>query len=125
MKLDARGREVAGTLYDLRADDVWDADEEMAADEYEEYEEKIVDQATASRTIRELEDEIRILKGLEEQARGVVRSGKDRKWEELSRLLQDTPDMHEAGGRQRKRSSSPSIRILSGTGDADSWVAWL
>lgn len=102
MKLDARGREVAGTLYDLRADDVWDADEEMAADEYEEYEEKIVDQATASRTIRELEDEIRILKGLEEQARGVVRSGKDRKWEELSRLLQDTPDMHEAGGRQRK-----------------------
>ena len=104
VKLDARGRDVAGTLYDLRADDVWDADEEMAADEYEEYEEKVVDQATASQTIHELEGEIRILQGLEEQARQVVGSGHDRKWEELSRLLQDTPEMHEAGGRQRKLS---------------------
>jgi ERCC4-related helicase len=82
--------------------DAWDADEEMAADEYEEYEEEVVDQATASQTIHELEAEIRILEGLEEQARQVVRSGHDRKWEELSRLLQDTPQMHEEGGRQRK-----------------------
>ena len=102
VKIDVRGREVAGTLFDLRDDDVWDADEEMAADEYEEYEEKIVDQATASQTIHELESEIRILEGLEERARQVVRSGHDRKWEELSRLLQDTPEMHETGGRQRK-----------------------
>jgi len=103
MKLDSRGRALAETLLDVRTNgDVWDADEEMAADEYEEYEEEVVDQATASRTIHELEAEIRILEGLEEQARQVVRSGHDRKWDELSRLLQETPQMHEEGGRQRK-----------------------
>ncbi|HUM78320.1 MAG TPA: helicase-related protein, partial [Methanoculleus sp.] len=101
VKIDARGREVSGTLLDLPGD-AWDADEEMAAGEYEEYEETIVDQATASQTIHELEAEIRILEGLEEQARRVVGSGQDRKWEELSRLLQDTPQMHEESGRQRK-----------------------
>lgn len=103
MKLDSRGRALVETLFDVRTNgDVWDADEEMAADEYEEYEEEVVDQATASRTIHELEAEIRILEGLEERARQVVRSGQDRKWEELSRLLQDTPQMREEGGRQRK-----------------------
>ena len=103
MKLDSRGRALAETLLDVRTNgDVWDADEEMAAGEYEEYEEEVVDQATASRTVHELEAEIRILEGLEEQARQVVRSGHDRKWDELSRLLQDTPQMHEEGGRQRK-----------------------
>jgi superfamily II DNA or RNA helicase len=103
IKLDSRGRALAETLLDVRTNgDVWDADEEMAAGEYEEYEEEVVDQATASRTIYELEAEIRILEGLEEQARQVVRSGHDRKWDELSRLLQETPQMHEEGGRQRK-----------------------
>jgi len=88
VKIDSRGREVAETLLDVRTNgDVWDADEEMAADEYEDYEENIVDQATASRTIHELEAEIQILERMEEQARQVVRSGHDRKWDELSRLL--------------------------------------
>ncbi|GIX36589.1 MAG: hypothetical protein KatS3mg126_2368 [Lysobacteraceae bacterium] len=31
-----------------------------------------------------------------------MHSGQDRKWDELSRLLQDTPEMHDADGRQRK-----------------------
>jgi len=76
VKIDSRGREVAETLLDVRTNgDVWDADEEMAADEYEDYEENIVDQATASRTIHELEAEIQILERMEEQARQVVRSG--------------------------------------------------
>lgn len=103
VKIDIRGREIAETLFDApKNGDAWDADEEMAADEYEDYEEQIVDQATASQTVHELEAEIRILEGLEERARQVVWSAHDRKWEELSRLLQDTPQMHEEGGRQRK-----------------------
>lgn len=130
MKLDSRGRALVETLFDVRTNgDVWDADEEMAADEYEEYEEEVVDQATASRTIHELEAEIRILEGLEERARQVVRSGQDRKWEELSRLLQDTPQMHEESGRQRKliifteykdtlRYLAARIRGLLGSEDA-------
>ncbi|WP_238536884.1 helicase-related protein [Methylococcus capsulatus] len=56
------------------------------------FEEAVVDQATAAQTIQELEAEILILEALEEQARQVVHSGQDRKWDELSRLLQDTPD---------------------------------
>jgi superfamily II DNA/RNA helicase len=61
-----------------------------------------VDQATAAKTIAELEAEIVILRGLEGQAKAVVASGQDRKWEELSRLLQHTPEMHDADARQRK-----------------------
>lgn len=103
VKIGDRGRAVAETLFDMRTNgDAWDADEEMTADRYEEYEEQIVDQATASQTIHELEAEIRILEGLEEQARQIVRSGHDKKWEELSRLLQDTPQMHGDEGRQQK-----------------------
>ena len=78
-----------------------DPDEQNAA-EQEQLEEEVVDQATAAQTIQELEAEIRVLQGLEEQARQVVHSGQDRKWEELSTLLQHTPEMRDASGRQRK-----------------------
>ena len=44
-------------------------------DEYENFEEAVVDQATAAQTIQELEAEIVILDGLEEQARQLVHSG--------------------------------------------------
>src|SRR5204863_8619811 len=54
------------------------------------------------KSIAELEDEIRILGGLEKQAKTVVASGQDRKWDELSKLLQNTPAMHDESGRQRK-----------------------
>ena len=35
-------------------------------------------------------------------ARAIVRSGQDRKWDELSNLLQNTPEMKDERGRQRK-----------------------
>ncbi|SFR17235.1 hypothetical protein [Desulfoscipio geothermicus] len=56
--------------------------------EDEEKEEQIVDQATAARTIEELEAEIVILKKLERMAKELRQSGRDKKWEELSSLLQ-------------------------------------
>jgi hypothetical protein len=49
-----------------------------------------------------LESEILILADLVEQARAVVDSGLDRKWDELSRILQNDPQMRDADGRQRK-----------------------
>jgi hypothetical protein len=73
-----------------------------SSEEQETLEETLVDQATAALTIVELEAEIIILQGLEQQAKAVVSSGQDRKWDELSRLLQNDPDMRDAGGRQRK-----------------------
>ena len=77
-------------------------DEEMTSGEYEEWEDLVASQVTASRTIAEKEEEIRILLELEEAARAIVRGGQDRKWDELSTLLQNTPEMKDEKGRQRK-----------------------
>ncbi|MFT3664593.1 helicase-related protein [Piscinibacter sp.] len=107
-KLRQRGQALAETLNGSNGlpEDIWDSADDLPSEDYEALEERLVDQATASQTIPELEAEIIILEGLEEQARQVVHSGQDRKWDELSRLLQDTPEMHDphhnGGGRQRK-----------------------
>lgn len=77
-------------------------DEDLSAEEYELYAEQVVDQASAAETIPELEAEILILKDLEYQALSVVQSGNDKKWEELSCLLQDKPEMFTASGNRRK-----------------------
>ena len=77
-------------------------DDELSAEEYELYAEQVVDQATASETIQELEAEILSLKALEQQALEVVRSGNDKKWEQLSSLLQDRPEMFTVSGHRRK-----------------------
>jgi superfamily II DNA or RNA helicase len=93
-----RGQQVlAETLADVPEDD-----DDLNAEEQENLEETLVDQATASRTIAELADEINSLKFLEQQAKALVASGKDRKWDELSRILQNEPQMYDAGGRMRK-----------------------
>lgn len=101
-KLGQRGKALAETLDNDLPDDIWEASEALSPEGYEDLEEKVIDQATAAQTIQELEAEIILLEELEEQARRVVHSGQDRKWDELSRLLQDTPEMHDAAGRQRK-----------------------
>ena len=77
-------------------------EDDLNAEEQENLEESLVDQATAAQTIAELEDEIDILVRLENQAKAVVASGQDRKWDELSRILQNDPEMRDATGRQRK-----------------------
>lgn len=83
-------------------DNLDEAEEELSAEEYEAYSEQVVDQATAAETIPELEAEIVILRGLEQDAAAVVQSGKDRKWEEFRGLLLDAPEMRTADGRHRK-----------------------
>lgn len=84
---------------------VWSAPEDvddLNAEEMEQMEEELVDQATAAQSVAELEGEILILGDLVEQAKRVRNSGQDRKWDELSKLLQNTPEMHDASGYQRK-----------------------
>lgn len=81
----------------------WDDDfEESSTEERETTEEEVIDLATAARTITELQAEIDHLGELENLALRVRRSGKDRKWEELSKLLQDQAEMFDAGGYRRK-----------------------
>ncbi|MEI6745744.1 MAG: helicase-related protein [Methylococcaceae bacterium] len=82
--------------------DIWESSEALAAEDYEDFEEAVVDLSTAAQTIQELEAEILILQHLEEQAKQVVHSGQDRKWDELSNLLQNTPEMRDSNGNQRK-----------------------
>jgi superfamily II DNA or RNA helicase len=82
--------------------DIDDILDDSTDKEVEDLEEKVVDKATASQTVAELEKEIESLKILEKQAHEVRMSGQDKKWEELSRLLQDTPEMRDPYGNRRK-----------------------
>ncbi|MFZ6654722.1 helicase-related protein [Undibacterium sp. TJN19] len=97
------GKPLAETIPGIGdVEDIWDSAEDMNPEDYEQFEEEVVDQATAAQTITELEAEISTLEHLEEKARALVHSGQDRKWEELRELLQNTPEMHGADGLQRK-----------------------
>lgn len=85
----------------LSLDDIEDLEDAPGA-ELEETEETVVDQATAARTIAELEAEIATLRRLERQAYQLRTSGTDRKWDELSKLLQNNAEMFDASGTRRK-----------------------
>ncbi len=76
--------------------------QDLPAEELEALEEEIIDQATAAQTIEELRIEIETLKRLEKLALAVRTSGVDRKWEELSKLLQEKEIMFDRHGRRRK-----------------------
>lgn len=85
----------------LTLEEIDDLDDSPDA-EVEETEETVVDQASAARTIQELQTEIAMLERLERAALRVRQSGADRKWDELSRLLQDNAEMFDAQGHRRK-----------------------
>jgi len=76
--------------------------EDAPDSEVEKNEDLVVEQASASRTIAELEAEITTLHSLEELAHRVRQAGTDKKWEELSNLLQSNPEMFDAQGHRRK-----------------------
>ncbi|QYG91813.1 DUF3883 domain-containing protein [Iamia sp. SCSIO 61187] len=87
----------------FRLDDFDDFDpDELLESELEDVEEEVVDAASAARTIAELEAELLELRDLEDLARRVLASGEDRKWDELAKLLADTPEMLDATGSLQK-----------------------
>lgn len=81
-----------------------DADEmeEFPDDELEEVQEQVVDQATAAQTMAQLQAEIEILRGLEQAAWRLRQARTDKKWDELSKLLQDNQEMFNKHGQRRK-----------------------
>lgn len=83
-------------------EDYWEDFEDAPDVEVEALAAELLDNATAARTLEELEAEIRILHDLESQALRVRRSGHDRKWNELLKLLQNTPEMQNSQQAQRK-----------------------
>jgi hypothetical protein len=95
------GREIAALpeveIPSYTPDDLDDL-EDAPSTEIEAVEQHVIDQATAARTIAELEAEIAILTGLEELALKVKQSRTDTKWDELSKLLQNQAEMFDAQG---------------------------
>ncbi len=75
--------------------------DDAPADEVESVEAAVVDSATAARTIAELELEIQRLRELEAMAFRVRNSGQDRKWEELSSLMQTNEEIVGGNGRNK------------------------
>ncbi|MEV7788242.1 helicase-related protein [Streptomyces sp. NPDC088106] len=76
--------------------------DDLTGDELERLEEQVVDAATAARTVQELELEIAALYELERLAGRALASGDDRKWRELSALLEDEPLLRDEHGVPRK-----------------------
>jgi SNF2 family DNA or RNA helicase len=90
---------VEDTTYD---EEYWQDFDDAPESEVERVEMELIDSATAARTVEELEAEINILTDLEGQALRLRRSGNDRKWNELRRLLQDTAEMRSTDHALRK-----------------------
>lgn len=101
--------------YDFSED--YDEDD-FTASELEQNEDKIADLASAATTAGELEAEITILRRLEKAANNVRASGEDRKWNELSKLLQDNTHMFDPDGQREKliifTEHRDTLRYLTG-----------
>ena len=100
---------IAFTAPELDADDVEDLDD-APEQEVEDAEARILDQATAARSIVELKAELETLKALEGLALGVRRRSADTKWRELASLL---GEIFTATGRDG-RTGEPAIRDSEG-----------
>lgn len=98
-----RGGPSAGEISfaDLNEETIDDL-QDLPADELEALEEEVIDRATAARSADELRMEILTLQRLERLAREVLDSGVDRKWDELSALLQDDEAMFDKDGYRHK-----------------------
>ncbi|WP_170518608.1 helicase-related protein [Ruegeria atlantica] len=75
--------------------------EEYGQEEIDELEELISTGATTAETVEQLELEVETLKSLENLALAVLSSGKDTKWQQLDRILDDDL-MVDADGHRRK-----------------------
>lgn len=98
-------RQLAEGKLGKRAKEFYDTDfdeDDLSADEQKNFEQKVVDHASAAATIAELKAEIKTLKRLENMANDVRVRDVDRKWEELSRLLQDDGAMFDSNGNREK-----------------------
>jgi superfamily II DNA or RNA helicase len=131
-----RGASLSASPADIAGIDLedWDELDDVPEAEQEQVTEQVLDLATASRTIHELELEITQLKELESLADRMRRSGMDRKWRELSKILQDESEqgnglMVDQAGQRRKlviftehrdtlNYLAEKIRILLGRSEA-------
>jgi superfamily II DNA or RNA helicase len=109
-RLERRKQEVldGSTIAEPKAADViGDIDEfdddEFSAGEMEEFEEELVDAATAARTVEELDAELLDLADLIKAAARVRASDTDRKWSELRTILEDNTLATSGAGDERRK----------------------
>ena len=101
-------------------------DDEYNAEEIEEIEEELLDAATAAQTVEELNAELVELADLVTTARLVRDAGTDRKWAELSAILQDHALTTDRTGHHGSSSFSPNTGTPSTTcrpGSARCWAS--
>jgi hypothetical protein len=98
------GRRASESSLDLtRGLDAPEDVDDLPGGELEELEEEVVDQASAAKTIAELEAEILTLRSLEQLAERVRNAGTDAKWMRMAELLQeDDAHMFDEAGKRRK-----------------------
>ena len=78
-----------------------DDPDDFTDDELEGFENQFIDDATAARSIEELQTEIIALKAIEEKALNLRNSGVDKKWDEVSKLLQSSEMKTRTGEREK------------------------
>lgn len=99
-RLARKGGRAAPSTPDV-ADEVLKNIDEYGQDEVDEIEDLISTCATTAETVEQLEIEVQTLNGLEIMALDVLRSGKDMKWTQLDRILDDER-MIDSDGNRRK-----------------------
>lgn len=100
-RLAARGRP-GGTIGETGvSNEVLRNIEEYGQEEVDELEDVISTGATTAETIDQLAIEVETLKGLEQMALGVLRSGEDTKWTQLNRILDDDLMVDSHGNRRK------------------------
>ncbi len=108
-----RGHQVTSNsaFTDLPSEVIEDLDD-IPENEFQDVESEILDRATASQSINELEAEIKTLKTLESHALAVRDSGKDTKWNELATILDEifvVQDISSNFENQKKTNSSSNL----------------
>lgn len=104
-RLEERLRELrSGTAVQPAQLELPEADDldELPEEELHELSEQVLDEATAARTIQELQAEILTLRDLEALALAVKRSEVDSKWRELRSLLDGNALLFDSQGHRRK-----------------------
>ncbi|HKJ72474.1 MAG TPA: helicase-related protein [Alphaproteobacteria bacterium] len=86
---------------DAVSDEVLRNIEEYGQEEVDELEEVISTGATTAETAEQLAIEVETLKGLEQMALGVLRSGEDTKWAQLNKILDDDLMVDKDGNRRK------------------------
>ena len=99
-RLSAKGERAARSAYQISADIISEMDE-YGQDEIDEVEDRISASATSAETIEQLEIEVETLKRLEGMALHVLHSGKDTKWSQLDKILDDELMTDDDGNRRK------------------------